>query len=104
MSRIYNNNNQLAIAQLSAAIAILQTQIDSSISGYKSTITNSDITLGVYTATHNLGTIGTSVTVFDNTGEQIFPGEITVIDANAIAIDLSAYTPINGTYTVLIYG
>ncbi|MGL4623253.1 MAG: hypothetical protein ACRCZS_30095 [Chroococcidiopsis sp.] len=105
--RIYNsgNNQVAAIAQLTNQINDLQTQIDLTAKSYKSNFTAGDISAaGIFTVSHNLGTLATSVTVFDDTGEQIYPGEITVVDINTINLDLSAYTPINGTYTVLIYG
>lgn len=106
--RIYPGNNQAtqnAIAQLTNQINDLQTQIDLTAKSYKTTFTSSDINgAGIFIVAHNLGTLATAVTVFDDTGEQIFPGEITVVDLNTINLDLSAYTPINGTYAVLIYG
>ncbi|MGL4619887.1 MAG: hypothetical protein ACRCZS_12640 [Chroococcidiopsis sp.] len=93
------------IANLSTQVGELQAEIDSRIKGYKSTFSNNDLDGdGIYIAPHNLGTLITSVSIFDDTGEQIFPGEITRIDANAIAINLSAYAPINGNYTILICG
>jgi predicted double-glycine peptidase len=107
--QFYNPSNNQALqnelAELSQELTELRVLVDSAATGYKSTFSNADIDAsGIYIAAHNLGTIATSVSVFDETGEQIFPGEITVIDANVIAIDLSAYTPINGNYKVLIYG
>ena len=95
--RIYNNS----IQSLKNAIAALESQVSS----YKTSFSQADVDIeGIYIATHNLGTLAVSISVFDETGEQIFPGEIVIVDANAIAIDLSAYTPINGSYKVLIYG
>lgn len=102
--RIYNNNNQV-LQNAIAAIIQKQAELESKLKIYKTSFTQGDINIAdAYVAIHNLNTASASVSVFDETGEHINPREITITDSNTITIDLSDYTPINGTYSLLIYG
>lgn len=57
---------------------------------------------GVFPCTHNLGLYPASITVWDGEGEQIHPDRISYLDSNAIAVDLSSYIPLIGTYKIVV--
>ena len=62
--------------------------------------TNSDLTTGVLTITHNLGLsapYAVNVAIFDNTHNQIIPDAVTGT-ANTCAIDLTSYGTLTGTW------
>lgn len=63
------------------------------------TFTNASLSVGVYTANHNSGRQYWSVEVFDNTSKRILPDFITCTNTNNLAIDLTTYGVITGTWT-----
>jgi hypothetical protein len=67
---------------------------------YGGTFDNGDLTAGVLTITHTLGLsapYAVNLAVFDNTGKQILPDEVTG-SANSVAVDLSSYGALTGTW------
>jgi hypothetical protein len=69
------------------------------------TFTNASLTAGVLTITHTLGLsapYAVVVAVFDNTGKQIIPDEVTGT-ANNVAVDLTSYGTLTGTWGYRYY-
>ena len=62
--------------------------------------TNDDLTDGVYTFNHALGTQYLTIAVYDNNDKEITPDEITATDDDNVAIDLSSFGAITGTWNV----
>ena len=66
----------------------------------RATFTNASLTAGVLTITHSAALSApytVMVVIFDNNGKQIIPDEITGA-ANTVAVDLSSYGTIAGTW------
>lgn len=62
-----------------------------------------DLTVNsVFVVNHNLGLIPGNVTVWDDSSEQIYPNKILTQGDNYVSIDLSSFTPLQGTYKVVI--
>lgn len=69
---------------------------------YSTAFTNSSLSSGVLTVTHNLEYEYVVVSVYDNTDKQIIPSEVTTVNANSLQVDLSGFVPITGTWHVTI--
>jgi len=69
---------------------------------YTNTFVDGDLTAGVLTISHNLGTKNTIVSVYDNSDNVIVPDEITATDINTTTIDLSSYGTLTGTWRYVI--
>ena len=61
---------------------------------------NGDLTAGVYTFNHALSVQFLAISVYDNNDKEVTPDEITATDADNVAIDLSSYGTISGTWNV----
>ena len=61
---------------------------------------NGDLAAGVYTFNHALDVQFLAIAVYDNNDIEVTPDDITATDSNNIAIDLSAYGAIAGTWNV----
>lgn len=73
--------------------------------GTRGTFTDGDLTLGVLTLTHNEALSApytSSISIFDNTFKQIIPDEVTG-SINDMAIDVSSFTALSGTWGYLLY-
>ena len=68
------------------------------------TFANGDLTAGVLTVNHALGTKVCTVMVADNNDEAVVPDDITFTDTNNLDIDLSSYGTIAGTWRYFIVG
>jgi hypothetical protein len=67
---------------------------------YLSSFTNANLTAGILTVTHNLGVQYGSVTIVDNTGKEILPDDVTFTSTTALAVDLTSYGTLTGTWQV----
>ena len=76
---------------------------------FRQSFVNADLTAGVLTVNHVLGTQFNQVTVYDNNDQIIDPDLVTATDANNTAITLSTYQAANGgaipgTWNVVVNG
>jgi hypothetical protein len=71
---------------------------------YRRSFTNSDLSGSLLSVNHNLGQVAPSVWIYDSSGEQINPLRINVVDSNNLNINLEVYTPLVGTYNLVIQG
>lgn len=69
---------------------------------YSASFVDGDLTAGEITFTHNLGQRALLWTVMDNNGESISPSNITFDDSNNTTLDLTGFTPITGTWTIVL--
>ena len=69
---------------------------------YKDSFVDADLTAGVLTVTHNLNSQYPSVTIWDNADKIVSPDDVTVIGVNSLAVYLSSYGTISGTWHVSI--
>jgi hypothetical protein len=76
--------------------------VENSSTSYYQGFTNSALSAGVLTITHNLGHKFCQVQVSDNTDKVITPDEITFSTINSLLIDLSSFGSITGTWNVTI--
>ncbi|GAF92073.1 unnamed protein product, partial [marine sediment metagenome] len=58
---------------------------------YNLTFDNDDLTLGVLTATHNIGRQYVNVSVYDNNDQLIIPDEVTATSTTVTTVDLSGW-------------
>ena len=68
---------------------------------YSTTFNNSDLTNGILSITHSLGTELVSVTIYDNDNKQITP-EITLTSINTLIADLEVWGTITGTWSIIV--
>jgi hypothetical protein len=71
---------------------------------FTGTFTNSNLTAGVLTITHNLNNQAPIIFVYDNNNRWIVPDEVTASSANAVAVDLSSFGTLSGTWRYSVTG
>jgi hypothetical protein len=70
---------------------------------FAQTFTSASLVGGVLTVTHNLGQRVVPVTLVDNNFKKIGdPDDITYTSATALALDMTSFGTITGTWTVLV--
>lgn len=65
---------------------------------------NNNLTSNRLTVNHNRNTTTPVLSIYDENSYQIFPTDLKIIDKNNLEIDLTGYTPINGTWKLKIVG
>lgn len=71
---------------------------------YGVSFVDGDLTAGVLTITHDLDVQYPVVSVFDNSGKQVTPDEVTSTGVNTCTVDLSSYGTLTGTYNAVVVG
>lgn len=71
---------------------------------YRTTFTNASLSTGVLTLAHALAVTPVVVQIYDGSGKQLFPDDITLTNANSAAIDLTSYGTLTGTYSAIVVG
>ncbi len=71
---------------------------------YTASFTNASLTSGVLTVTHNLAQQYVTCQVYDNANKQVLPDEITLSSTTALAVDLTSFGTLSGTYNVVVAG
>lgn len=72
-------------------------------SAIKQTFTNADLVSNIYQWNHNLNLNEPGIIqVFDNNDIQVFPDSITFVNNNTVEINLSSFSPITGTWVVVL--
>ena len=85
-------------SQLEKTLALLPQKFSMS-------FTNSSLTGGVLTVTHNLGNkYVAAYNVYDGNDRQIVPDNIQVIDRNTLAMTFSSLLPIVGIWNLIVVG
>ena len=69
---------------------------------YYGSFTNSDLSSGKLTITHNLGHKYCSVTIIDNNDKIIIPDDVTYVDENSLQVDLSSFGTLTGTWRYVV--
>jgi len=69
---------------------------------YTTAFTNSDLSSGVLTVTHNFGHQYVQVQVFDENDEKVDPDAIDCSAINSLTIDLTTFGTISGTWHVVV--
>ena len=60
---------------------------------------------GNMTITHNLNSTAISISVYDNTGKQVIPDEIQIVDNSTVNLSFTDFfRPIEGTWTAILIG
>jgi hypothetical protein len=75
-----------------------------SAASFRQTFDNGDLVAGVLTVNHALGARYNIAAVYDDSNQMITPDLVTDVDANNIAIDLSSFGAIAGTWNVVVVG
>lgn len=73
-----------------------------SAASFSDTFVNGDLSTGVLTVTHDLNSSIVGVTVIDNNGKIVLPDEVTITGANTVAIDLTSFGTLAGTWSVRV--
>jgi len=68
---------------------------------YTQSFVDGDLAAGVLTVAHGLGKDIALLAVMTNTGQQV-AGLVTYVDPNTLTIDLAGFTPLVGTWKVLV--
>lgn len=71
---------------------------------YRTTFTNASLSSGVLTLTHSLAATPVIVQIYDGSGKQILPDDITSTNANSTAVDLTSYGTLTGTFNAIAVG
>lgn len=69
---------------------------------YSTTFTNGDLVAGVLTVTHSLNQRPVNVQIYTDIFSQIIPDSIVLNTVNTAQIDLSSFTPLTGTWSVIV--
>jgi hypothetical protein len=71
---------------------------------YTTTFANANLTAGVLTVTHNFNNqyVG-EVVITDNNSKVVIPDEVTYTNTTTLAVDLSSYGAIAGTWRVVVF-
>lgn len=72
------------------------------VSGYSQSFADGDLSSSVLSVNHNLDSQFNIVQVYDENNQLIIPDEITSTDANNTDIDLTSFSPITGTWNVVV--
>jgi len=74
--------------------------------GWETQFTNSDLSSGMVTFTHNISAQYNvvHVSIKDNLNNDIEPDDIKYISPNDVQIDLTSFVPIPGTWSILVTG
>lgn len=74
-------------------------------SSYDRSFTQADLSIAnILPVTHGLNTYPSAVAIWNASGESILPDRLEVLTDNAVAIDLSSFAPLAGTWRVSIGG
>jgi hypothetical protein len=95
---VYNgtNNVRATVSQLSAAIVGV-------VRASRGSFTNTNLTSGSYSFTHNLGQkYVASVLIYDNNDLVIQPDNILPISTSTVSIDLTSYGSLAGTWNIVV--
>jgi len=71
-------------------------------SSYRRSFVQADLVASKLTVTHGLGQDWGCVSVYNNSRRLIIATEITSLNANQIEIDLSSFSPIQGTWNLVV--
>ena len=71
-------------------------------SSYTRSFVNADLTAGILTVGHSLGSKYIIMSVYDNNDKLVDPDEIITTDTNNTSLDLSSYIPLTGTWNLKI--
>ena len=69
---------------------------------FRQTFSSADLAGGVLNVNHNLGFKFNVIEVWDETDQRILPDFETALDTNNIAVNLSSYSPISGSWNVIV--
>jgi hypothetical protein len=69
---------------------------------YSTTFTNTSLVAGILTVTHNLNKSPVLVQVYNNSGNQILPDQITIVTVNQITIDLNSFVPLIDIWSIMV--
>lgn len=69
---------------------------------YTTSFTNATLSSGILTVTHSLGVQYVLSVVYDDSGKQIIPDEVTATSTSVCTIDLTSYGTISGTWNVRV--
>jgi hypothetical protein len=69
---------------------------------FTTSFVEADLTAGVVSFLHSLGNQFNVVQVYDENNQVILPDEITATDENNTEIDLTSFSPITGTWNIVI--
>lgn len=70
--------------------------------GFAQNFTDSNLSSGTLTVKHNLDVNAIEVHVYDSSGNSLDPDLITKTDADTVTINLSSFSPISGTWSVVV--
>ncbi len=63
-----------------------------------------DLAASILTVNHNLGNRYVTIAIYDDSEDLITPGTISTINSNSLSVDLSSFTPISGTWNLIVIG
>lgn len=71
-------------------------------SSYTTTFVDGDLVAGVLTVTHSLNQRPVNVQIYTNTFALIIPDGVVLNSVNTAQVDLSSFTPLTGTWSVIV--
>lgn len=72
------------------------------VSSYRDSFVDGDLTAGVLTVTHSLSQKYVSVSVYNNNDDLIIPDDVTVINTTSLTIDLTGFGTLTGTWNLVV--
>lgn len=100
----HSTGNNIQLLLTVGQIVEHETQINLRATVYRQAFSNTNLSSGILTATHSLGSIIVNVQVFDNNNSLIVPDSVTLTDSNNVQINLTSFGTLTGTYNLIITG
>ena len=75
----------------------------SSVGSYTTPFDNGDLSSGILTVTHSLSEQYVLCQVYNNSDQMVVPDDITLSSTSALAVDLSSFGAISGTWNVVVF-
>jgi hypothetical protein len=101
--------NKLAVDPLSSSVIATQSglgrwraKVVGTAGAFVLAFVDGDLAAGVLTVSHGLGAKYVEVAVYDDTDTQVTPDFVVLIDANTLAVDLTSFGVIPGTWHVVV--
>lgn len=86
---------------IGATVSAYLDEIGAGTADFETTFTDASLNVsGILPLTHNLNSYPSAIALWDGSGTSVDPDEVSVVSVDAIAINLSSFVPLSGTWRV----
>jgi len=101
---IVSKTASTAAQSIGTAMQTALDTLDGRVNTHESQFTDGDLSSGVLNIAHSLNSNYVSVLIYDNSAKLVVPDEVTITDANNVAVNLTSFGAIAGTWKIFIIG